>query len=272
MAPKKSWQVSSRRMLGLIGLCAFIGFEISCYVNLPLSLKVILAFVICQIIYLYSGTNFTPMISAMVLPVLMGTESMIYPVTAICLTGLIIIFEKFLIHQDYKQNMAFRPLPKPQAEDWKQLLLRCVIVSILVLLFVPMAMKCVVAPPYESVYRSKNQCIYGEETGHVKQFYINAGMELKEKVRVPEDFIGTELEFMYWMSHRMYQALQNGQEELAHKMAVYQYEFLMQHLLMWVPQFVKDVVEGTTMEYFRVAAAYLEEFLKEDVSFLESLK
>lgn len=132
--------------------------------------------------------------------------------------------------------------------------------------------KKLIAPPYESVYRSKNQCIYGEETGHVKQFYINAGMELKEKVRVPEDFIGTELEFMYWMSHRMYQALQNGQEELAHKMAVYQYEFLMQHLLMWVPQFAKDVVEGTTMEYFRVAAAYLEEFLKEDVSFLESLK
>lgn len=160
MAPKKSWQVSSRRMLGLIGLCAFIGFEISCYVNLPLSLKVILAFVICQIIYLYSGTNFAPMISAMVLPVLMGTESMIYPVTAICLTGLIIIFEKFLIHQDYKQNMAFRPLPKPQAEDWKQLLLRCVIVSILVLLFVPMAMKCVVAPPLLVAFTefSKSSC------------------------------------------------------------------------------------------------------------------
>lgn len=129
-----------------------------------------------------------------------------------------------------------------------------------------------IAPPYESVYRSHNQCVYGKETNHVKQFYINAGMELKEKVKIPEDFIGTELEFMYWMSHRMFQALQNSEDELAIKMAVYQYEFLVQHLLEWVPQFAKDVVEGTTMEYFKVAAAYLEQFLKEDVSFLESFK
>lgn len=132
--------------------------------------------------------------------------------------------------------------------------------------------KKLIAPPYESVYRSNNKCIFGGETEHVKLFYKNAGMELKEKVKVPEDFIGTELEFMYWMSHRMYQALQENNEELFVKMAIYQHEFLLQHLTMWVPQFTKDVIEGTTMEYFKVAAAYLNEFIQEDAAFLETLR
>lgn len=128
--------------------------------------------------------------------------------------------------------------------------------------------KKLVAPPYESVYRSSNHCMYGEETEHVKKFYENAGMELEKKAKIPEDFIGTELEFMYWMSHRMYQGLELLEEEKLVKMAVYQYEFLLQHMMEWVPQFAKDVMEGTTMQYFRVAAAYLEEFLKADLQFL----
>lgn len=129
-----------------------------------------------------------------------------------------------------------------------------------------------VAPPYESVYRSKNQCIYGVETSHVKQFYKNAGMELTKKMKMPDDFIGTELEFMYWMSHRMYQAVKENQDELAYKMAVYQHEFLVKHLLEWVPEFTKRIKEGSTMEYFNVSAAYLEEFIKEDAMFMESLR
>lgn len=129
--------------------------------------------------------------------------------------------------------------------------------------------KQLVAPPYESVYRSCNRQMYGDETEHVRMFYENAGMMMQKKAKLPEDFIGIELEFMYWMSHRMYQALEQGQEEQAVKMAIYQYEFLIQHMIEWIPDFSKDIIEGTSMEYFKVSAAYLNEFIQEDMLFLK---
>ena len=53
----------------------------------PLWLKITAAFLLCQMIYLYSGTTFAPMISAMVLPVLLGTESWVYPSPPCALPG-----------------------------------------------------------------------------------------------------------------------------------------------------------------------------------------
>lgn len=132
--------------------------------------------------------------------------------------------------------------------------------------------KKLIAPPYESVYRSTNRSLYGEATEQVKEFYQNAGMMMGEKANLPEDFIGTELEFMYWMSHRMYQACEAEQVELVQKMAIYQYEFLVQHMLEWVGEFAKDVREGSTMTYFKVAVDYLDEFIKEDATFLGQWK
>lgn len=130
--------------------------------------------------------------------------------------------------------------------------------------------KKLIAPPYESVYRSKRHCLYAEATDQVKQFYQNAGIKMSEKSKLPEDFLGTQLEFMYWMSHRMLQALNEEQYELMERMAIYQYEFLSQHLCMWIHDFKKDVVKGTTMQYFKVAAEYLVEFIEEDAAFLET--
>ena len=129
--------------------------------------------------------------------------------------------------------------------------------------------KQLIAPPYESVYRSCNRLMYGEETDHVRMFYENAGMMMQKKAKLPEDFIGTELEFMYLMSHRMYQAIEQGQEEQAIKIAIYQYEFLIQHMNEWIGKFSKDIMEGTSMEFFKVSAAYLNEFIQEDITFLK---
>lgn len=160
LAPKKSWQVSHTRMMALIAGCSFLGWCISVGFKMPLHFKVILAFVSCQLILLYSQTSFAPMISAMVLPVLMGTESLIYPVAAIGLTGLVIISEAILIKAGYKEKTAYRPLPMPDKEDWQQMLIRSLLVSLCVLIFVPRGMKCVVAPPLLVAFTefSKSSC------------------------------------------------------------------------------------------------------------------
>ena len=51
-----------------------------------LYLEILIAFVFAQILFMLSGTTFAPMISAIVLPVMMQTESFIYPIAAFLLT------------------------------------------------------------------------------------------------------------------------------------------------------------------------------------------
>lgn len=96
IAPHRSWQVSRIKILILIGICSVLGLIISIYVPLPLWLKMSTAFIICQFIFIFSKTSFAPLISAAVLPVMLGTKSIIYPVAAVLLTILILLGSIFL--------------------------------------------------------------------------------------------------------------------------------------------------------------------------------
>ena len=71
IAPKMVWNTNKRRILFFITLCAVLGVGIVRYVPLPLWMQMAMAFFISQIIFIYSGTSFAPMISAIVLPVML---------------------------------------------------------------------------------------------------------------------------------------------------------------------------------------------------------
>ena len=91
--------------------------------------QMLLAFALCQILYLFSRTTFAPMISAMVLPVFLGTTSWVYPVSAVALTviisGLQLFFEKLGFVKE-----TFSPLPLPSKRDGMDMLLRILLAGI----------------------------------------------------------------------------------------------------------------------------------------------
>ncbi len=82
LAPKQSWTVSKPRLFGLITLCAWAGLAFSLWLPGPLWCKLSVAFLFCQLVLLFSRTSFAPLISAGVLPVMLGTESIVYPIAA----------------------------------------------------------------------------------------------------------------------------------------------------------------------------------------------
>ena len=125
LAPKRSWQVSKSRIFWLITLCAWAGLAISLWVPGPLWGKLSVAFLFCQLVLLFSGTGFAPLISAGVLPVMLGTQSMVYPLAAMALTGLLVLLRLGLEQRGQKEREPFTPLPPPGKSDWLQLLLRC---------------------------------------------------------------------------------------------------------------------------------------------------
>ena len=86
LAPKRSWQTSKLRILILITICAISGVLIVLFLPVTKPVQMTFAFAVCQIIFLFSRTTFAPLISAMVLPVMLGTENIIYIIAAIVLT------------------------------------------------------------------------------------------------------------------------------------------------------------------------------------------
>ena len=104
VAPKRSWKVNGRRMLLLITTCALAGVGIVIYSGLQVYTEMMIAFSLAQILFMYSGTTFAPFVSAIVLPVMLQTESLIYPAQILVGSCLIVFLSRilFMKRQDKK--------------------------------------------------------------------------------------------------------------------------------------------------------------------------
>lgn len=91
LSPRLAWRTDRVRMLVTVTLCAVLGVLLVRFVPLPVWGRLTLAYGLAQVVFLLSGTRFAPMISAIALPVLLGTESWVYPAAAFLLTGLILL-------------------------------------------------------------------------------------------------------------------------------------------------------------------------------------
>lgn len=147
LAPKQSWVVSKPRLFFLITFCAWAGLAISLWMPGPQWGKLCAAFLLCQLVLAYSGTGFAPLISAGVLPVMLGTQSVIYPLSAMALTGLLVLLRLVLEGGGLKEKQSFTPLPRPNQADWLRLLARCGIGVICILAAVNLNTPFAVAPP-----------------------------------------------------------------------------------------------------------------------------
>ncbi len=107
LAPKFAWKVNKTSMIFYIFICAVFGTLISCFLQLPLWLKLFFAYFVGQTVFLFSKTTLAPMISAIVLPVMIGTTGAFYPFIAFALTFFTVIVRLLLEKFDLKQKETF---------------------------------------------------------------------------------------------------------------------------------------------------------------------
>jgi len=161
VAVKRSWMVNGRRMLFLITASAVTGVLIVRYVNMGLYPQIVLAFIISQIAFLYSGTTFAPFVSAIVLPVMLQTTSWVYPIAAFILTFILVISHKLLIRCGFRIDEAYKPVILNSKDDHIDLVLRVIIVAILGFAALKFGMKFMIAPPllvaFTEVSRPRNR-------------------------------------------------------------------------------------------------------------------
>lgn len=147
IAPKFAWKASKLRIFVLICIGSVMGLIISMFVPLSASAKLCIAFLAASVLFMFSGTTFAPVISSVVLPVMLGTSSVVYPIAAAVLTLLILMAIALIEKLGIAEKIEFTPEPMPDKTALIKLLARCLVGSIVIIAAVGIGFKFAAAPP-----------------------------------------------------------------------------------------------------------------------------
>jgi len=103
------------------------------------------------------------------------------------------------------------------------------------------------APPFESLYRSKDYLILEKQRSEVMEFYNSYGWESRYKGKISDDHLGIELLFLTRMIEK-YLVLDD--EACNSEMRNEIRRYINQHLLSWVPDWNEQIQENAnTISY-----------------------
>ena len=110
------------------------------------------------------------------------------------------------------------------------------------------------APPWESVHRSKTKLTFQEPTLQVRALYEAFGVRAPALHREPDDHLALELDFLATLSERAVEAADAGDGEQLDRCLQAQRDFLQDHLLAWAPGCLGLVEAHAETDYYRGAA------------------
>lgn len=147
VSPKFSWNANKLRIFIYITVCAILGVAIVKWLPLPIWAQMITAFLLAQILLVNSKTSFAPMISALVLPVMLQTDTVVYIISAMVLTALILLCRSAFEKGGVLEKSDFSPLPKPRWNEYGNIFLRTLFAAVIIVLAVLLNFRFVAAPP-----------------------------------------------------------------------------------------------------------------------------
>ena len=107
------------------------------------------------------------------------------------------------------------------------------------------------APPWESVYLSREHLLFEKETLAVRKFYNRFNVQAPNLNTEPDDHIALELAFMAHLCTLGLVALEQNDTAGLETSLQAQRDFMAQHLLRWGPQFCQRVITRAETDYFR---------------------
>jgi putative dimethyl sulfoxide reductase chaperone len=116
-------------------------------------------------------------------------------------------------------------------------------------------------PLYESIYRSPSGLLMQEETLAVRKKYMEAGLVVHPGKSFPEDHIGAELEFVFYLCQ---EAAQVEDAEMRDSLMKMQYCFFREHLVAWISPLCDRLYQETDSAYFKGVAKVTKGFIHWD--------
>lgn len=112
------------------------------------------------------------------------------------------------------------------------------------------------APPWESVFFSRDRLVFQQETLEVRGWYGKFGLELVNKYQEPDDHIGIEMGFIAHLAQLALAAEEAGDAARREELLQAQSGFLSDHLLRWGPVWAGLVLKYARTPFYR-GLAYL---------------
>ena len=141
------WKTTYLKMILCISICAILGVLIVIFVPFPLWIQFSLAFALGQIVLFCSRTSFAPMISAISLPVLIQTRSLVYIGAAFSLTVMIVALGVILEKADLREKNQNERLFVSFKEFAPAFFFRTILIILSAFLCIRFGVKFCVAPP-----------------------------------------------------------------------------------------------------------------------------
>jgi len=116
-------------------------------------------------------------------------------------------------------------------------------------------------PLSESVYRSASGLIMQEETMAVRRQYRESGLMMNPGHAFPDDHIGAELEFVFYLCQKAAQAEGSEEKNILLKR---QQDFFREHLVLWISPLCERLFEETKSAYFQGVAKITQGFIRWD--------
>lgn len=120
----------------------------------------------------------------------------------------------------------------------------------------------VTAPLYASWYL--DGALLGPSKDWVEREYLAEGVALAEDAEQPADYLPCELEYLAFLARHERAAELTGDEPALLAARSAQRRFLEEHLLRWLPAFLRDAREAAPGVVFATALDDLERFVSEE--------
>lgn len=127
----------------------------------------------------------------------------------------------------------------------------------------------VLAPPWESVYLSREHLLFDQPTLDVRRAYAQFGLQAPRLNAEPDDHLGLEFGFMAHLCDLGLEAIRAGDRLQEERSLQAQRDFLSQHMLRWAPQCLELVVEKANTDYYRGIAYLTMGCLTQAAAFLD---
>jgi len=121
---------------------------------------------------------------------------------------------------------------------------------------------------YESVYLSEDRLVMQHQRDQVLEFYRKAGVSPSQN-KEPEDHLAIQLEFMGYLSKKIFQKISEYNIYQAGELLKLQKDFLEMHLNKWVGFFVKRMEKANTSPLYLAIAYIIYGFLQMENQFIK---
>lgn len=125
------WHVSRLRLVLLLTSAAFFGYFLVVFVDIPMYAKYMIGFTFCMVLLKLSRCTVWPILSACILPILLHSDSVVYPISVFVMMTLVCLGQYLMERAGMHEKTHFTPTDKPNAKSWLKLALRIGLFAIL---------------------------------------------------------------------------------------------------------------------------------------------